>query len=43
MPPVSLYEGTYAIRLVNPDLGVERVVQVTVRAGKTKKIIEKMR
>jgi eukaryotic-like serine/threonine-protein kinase len=43
MPPVSLYEGTYAIKLVNSELGIERVVQATVRAGKTKKVIEKMR
>jgi hypothetical protein len=43
MPPVTLYEGTYAIRLVNPELGVEKTIQVTVRGGKSKKVVEKMR
>ena len=43
MPPVSLYEGTYAIKLVNPEMGVEKTIQVTVRGGKTKKVVEKMK
>jgi hypothetical protein len=43
MPPVSLYEGSYAFRLVNDDLGVERTVQVTIKGGKVKKIQEKLK
>lgn len=43
MAPMNLYEGTYAVKLVNPDLGTEKVVQVAVRAGKTKKVVEKMK
>ncbi|MFC1611202.1 protein kinase [Myxococcota bacterium] len=43
MPPISLYEGTYAIRLVNEELGVERVVQVSVKSGKLRKVAEKLR
>ncbi len=43
MPPVSLYEGTYAFRLVNSELGAERTVQVVVKGGKTRKVLEKLR
>jgi serine/threonine-protein kinase len=43
MPPISLYEGTYAIKLVNDELGVERVVYVSVKSGKLKKVVEKLR
>ncbi|MBI5511583.1 MAG: serine/threonine protein kinase [Deltaproteobacteria bacterium] len=43
MPPVSLYEGTYAVKLVNPELAVERVLQVTVRPGKSKRVTERLR
>jgi hypothetical protein len=42
-PPISLYEGTYAVKLVNRDLGVERVVQVSVKSGKLKKVFEQLR
>ncbi|OGQ89445.1 MAG: hypothetical protein A2289_07515 [Deltaproteobacteria bacterium RIFOXYA12_FULL_58_15] len=43
MAPVSLFEGTYAIRFVNERLGVERVVQVSVKPGKTRRIVQKLR
>ncbi|MEE8408433.1 MAG: serine/threonine-protein kinase [Myxococcota bacterium] len=43
MPPVSLYEGTYAFKLVNSELGVEKIVQVSVRPGKPRRVIERMR
>jgi hypothetical protein len=42
MPPISLYEGTYAITLVNKELGVERVIHVPVKSGKLKKVLERL-
>jgi hypothetical protein len=42
MPPISLYEGTYAIKLANEELGVERVVHVSVKSGKLKKVVERL-
>lgn len=39
MSPVSLFEGTYTLRLVNPDKG-EKTVKVEVKAGKTAKVVE---
>jgi eukaryotic-like serine/threonine-protein kinase len=42
MAPMTLYEGTYELRLHNPELGKERLIQVEVEGGKTIKRIESL-
>ncbi|MBI3179705.1 MAG: PEGA domain-containing protein, partial [Deltaproteobacteria bacterium] len=43
MAPLSLYEGSYALRLKNSELAVERVVQVSVRPGRARKLVERLK
>jgi len=40
---VVLPSGRHTLVLVNPELGVRKKIQVTIRAGKTKRYVENLR
>jgi hypothetical protein len=42
LAPVSMTEGTYTLRLANPQLKKEKTVKVQVRAGKVTRVKEKL-
>ena len=42
LPPIELPEGDYRIRVVNPDVGVDRSLPITIQRGKTTRIVEKL-
>ena len=42
MPPFSVWEGVHELKLVNPQLGIERKKRINVRANETVKVVEKL-
>jgi len=42
LAPYELYEGDYKIRIINPELAVDRTLPVTIRRGATTRVLEKL-
>ena len=42
LAPISLTEGTYTLRLVNPDLKKEKIVTARVKPGQVTRLKEKL-
>ena len=42
MPPMVLWEGSYDLRFVNPQLKADRRVRVNVKANETLKVIQNL-